>query len=44
MSLFMRRPLLIAVLAFVALIVLLNTVIVVPETRQAMKTFVDRVN
>ncbi|WP_309611133.1 protease modulator HflC [Sphingomonas sp.] len=38
MSLVLRRPLLTAALAFVALIMLLNTVIVVPETRQAIIT------
>ena len=38
MNLVLRRPLLTAALAFVALIMLLNTVIVVPETRQAIIT------
>jgi len=37
-SLLLRRPLATAALAFVALILLLNTIVVVPETRQAIIT------
>ncbi|MEO7787571.1 MAG: protease modulator HflC [Sphingomicrobium sp.] len=38
MNLVTRRPILSAVLAFLALITLLNTIVVVPETRQAIIT------
>ena len=38
MNVIFRRPLVSAALAFLALIILLNTIIVVPETRQAIIT------
>ena len=38
MSFLFRRPLASAAIAFALLIILLNTVIVVPETRQAIIT------